>query len=224
MRYACALLLLTVSVSGCSNIIDTKLMSSKSIFLTPGSTRTIYIQNRNISENQQVTLNELASKLTAKGYQVLQDPGQANFLLQTKIVYCNKERESVSVQTVLAGGFGSGIGGTSPGMGDMSGMMGGMGGMPNIGAMMAGMGGMGGMGMGPPPDDTVLYFCAADVQVTEQGKGATIIAAPKPGAPPGGGTGHQMRIVAGVKQKKLDLEEATPIVRDKLTTGVAGMF
>ena len=224
MRYACALLLLTVSVSGCSNLIDTKLMSSKSIFLTPGATGTIYIQNRNISENQQVMLNDLASKLTAKGYQVLQDPSQANFLLQTKIVYCNKERESVSVQTVLAGGFGSGIGGTSPGMGDMSGMMGmmgGRGGMPDIGAMMAGMGGM---SMGPLPDDTVLYFCAADVQVTEQGKGATIIAAPKPGAPPGSGTGHQMRIVAGVKQKKLDLEEATPIVREKLTAGIAGMF
>jgi hypothetical protein len=33
-----------------------------------------------------------------------------------------------------------------------------------------------------------------------------------------------MRIVAGVRQKKLNVEEATPIVRDKLMTGVAGMF
>lgn len=223
MRYACALFLLTVSASGCSNIIDTKMMSSKSIFLTPGSTRTIYIQNRNISENQQVTLNDLASKLTAKGYAVLQDPSQVQFLLQTKVLYCNEAKETVSFESVLGGGFGAGVGSTNPGMG---GDMGGMGGMPDINAMMAQA--MRGMGRpAPPKDDSVLYFCAVDVQVTEQGQGkggAMPVPTSRPAGQMGQATGNQLRIAAGVKQKKLDLEEATPLIREKLTIGIAGMF
>ncbi|MGH7230496.1 MAG: complement resistance protein TraT, partial [Nitrospiraceae bacterium] len=157
--------------------------------------------------------------------------------------------------TVLQGGFGSGIGSATSGSGDMGGMMGligaMMGGMPmgmagggrNIGGGMP-MGmtgmpfGMGSMGMhAAPKDDTVLYFCAVDVQVTEQGKGtissaAALPVSPRqemaagamPGAPVGDNKNNQMRVVAGVRQKKLRVEEATPVIREKLTTGIAGMF
>ncbi|MGH2625097.1 MAG: complement resistance protein TraT [Anaerolineales bacterium] len=207
MRRLWAFLVLIGLVSGCANVVDLKLMSDKSIFLAPGSAKTIYIQNRNISENQQVSLADLGGRLAAKGYQVLQDPDQAQFLLQTKVVYCNKEGENVSLQSVLAAGFGTGIGSANTGMG----------GMPDVAAMMARM------GMGAPRDETVLYFCAVDVQVTEQGARAAAVS-PVPAGPPGDGKGHQIRMAAGVKQKKLDIEEATPILREKLTTGIAGMF
>jgi hypothetical protein len=223
MRRPWALFFLIGLLSGCANIVDTKLMSNKSIFLTPGSTKTIYIQNRNISENQQVHLNDLGPRLSAKGYQVLQSPDQANVLLQTKIVYCNEAKESISLESVLSGGFGAGIGSITPGMGGDTGGMG-MGGMPDINAMMAqAMREMGGL-RGPPPDDTVLYFCAADVQVTEQDKGSEAGVSAKPAAASSSGQPNQIRVVAGVRQKKLDIEEATPIVREKLTTGIAGMF
>jgi len=226
MRYVCALLLFTASVIGCSNIIDTKMMSSKSIFLTPGATKTIYLQTCNISENQGVQLNDLAGKLSAKGYQVLQDPSHANLLLQTKIVYCNQEKEPVSFQSVLAGGFSVGIGSTSPGFSsgttegtpDMNAMMAQM--QMQSMAMMRGMGGM----QQPKQDESVLYFCAVDVQVTEQGKGNVAPAMANPSGPPPPGQPNQMRVVAGVRQKKLDLEEATPLIREKLTAGLAGMF
>jgi hypothetical protein len=108
--------------------------------------------------------------------------------------------------------------------------------MPNMAAMIEQMrmeqmrmARMGGLNMGGQADDTSLYFCAADVQITEQGTART-------SAAPAVGTGgahtpakleipvRQMRVVAGVRQKKLSVEEATPVVREKLTTGVAGIF
>jgi len=223
MRSVCALAALTALLSGCTNVLDSKLMSSKSIFLTPGSIKSIYVQNRNISENQHMTLSDVGGKLAVKGYTVTTLADQAQFVLQTKVVYCNVAKPEVSFETVLGGGFGAGVGSmnTSPaGMEQIMGMMGSMGamqGMPNIASMMSGMG----MPQ-QPQDDTVMYFCAADVQVTERGKGTGMVtagaSAPEDQKP------HQMRIVAGVRQKKLNLDEATPILREKLMTGVAGMF
>ena len=35
---------------------------------------------------------------------------------------------------------------------------------------------------------------------------------------------YEMRSVGHVLQKKLDIEEASPIVRDKLSTAIAGVF
>jgi hypothetical protein len=215
------LLVLLSNLSGCTNVLDSKLMSSKSIFLTPGSKKSIHVQNRNISENPQMILSDVGGKLAVKGYTITTLPDQAQFLLQTKVVYCNVAKPEVSFETVLAGGFGSGVGSMSTGTGGMEqimGMMGGPGGMPNINALMAGMGGM--RMAQQPQDGTVMYFCAADVQVSEQGRAAGV----RPAAPQEDRKPHQMRIVAGVRQKKLNVDEATPIVREKLMTGVAGMF
>lgn len=85
--------------------------------------------------------------------------------------------------------------------------------MPDINAMMAAAM-RGGMPSAPPRDETSTYLCVADVQVAERDKQA--------------GTGtpklYTMRSVAHVLQKKLNFEEATPIIQEKLTTGIAGPF
>ncbi len=68
-------------------------MNSNTIFLDPNTSRTVYTQLRNASENQQVTLTELNTKLTAKGYQLIKDPEQANYWIQAKVIYCHKAAE-----------------------------------------------------------------------------------------------------------------------------------
>jgi len=208
--------------SGCAaNIVESKLMSSKSIFLPPGSTKSIHVQSRNISENPEMTLSDIGGKLAAKGYTITTVHDQARFVLQTKVVYCNVAKPEVSFETVLTSGFGAGVGSTAASTGGMEqimGMMGGMSGtqgMPNMAAMLSRL------PQPPQQDETVMYFCAVDVQVTEQGRGR---GTKKEQASPEERKPHQMRIVAGVRQKKLKLEEATPLLREKLMTGVAGMF
>ncbi|MGE3978645.1 MAG: complement resistance protein TraT [Nitrospira sp.] len=231
--------LLFTLMTGCSNVIRSGLMNSNTIFLDPNTNRTIYTQLRNVSENQQVTLNEVNTKLTAKGYQLVHEPEQANYWIQVKVIYCHKAADSVTPEAVAKAGPGVGIssGGTTmasvSSMGDGPTMV--MAGMPDMNAMMrqamamsggrAGFGGMSGFpGMQPPPkEDGVTYLCVTDVQITDRKMGRPL------GQPVGshiasGQKVQKMRMVGHVRQKSLDIPEATPIVQEKIATGIAGLF
>lgn len=94
--------------TGCSNVIRSGLMNSNTVFLDPSMSRTAYLQLRNISENQNVTLSEVQSKLTTKGYQLMKDPEQANYWIQAKVVYCHKAAEGVTPESVAKANFGAG--------------------------------------------------------------------------------------------------------------------
>ena len=87
-------------------------------------------------------------------------------------------------------------------------------------------------GMQPPPkEDGVTYLCVAGVQITDRRIGKVI-------GQPVGMTGtatdrkadsplvkvQQMRMVGHVRQKSLDIPEATPIVQEKIAIGIAGLF
>ncbi len=230
-----ALLLLT----GCSNILRSGLVNDTSILLPPSTARTIYVQIRNTSENQHATPADIPARLMAKGYQVVNDPLGAAYWLQTQVVYCHKAGDGVRPEMVAKAGFGAGIGsGGTPlanagglDMDAMGGMFGGSGsggvnmqairGMamgggaaPDLNAMMRmAMSGRGGYpGMAPPEQNhDSLYLCVADVLVTEQGK------TDQPRL-------YKMRSVAHVLQKKLNIEEATPIVREKFGASITGAF
>ncbi|MEP7153880.1 MAG: complement resistance protein TraT, partial [Nitrospira sp.] len=96
----------------------------------------------------------------------------------------------------------------------MRGIAMGGGAMPDINAMMrmamSGPGGYPGMTQ-PQQSEDITYLCVADVLVTEQGKNN------QPRI-------YKMRSVAHVLQKKLNIEEATPIVRDKFGASITGAF
>ncbi|NOS77987.1 MAG: hypothetical protein HOP35_08580 [Nitrospira sp.] len=232
-----AILVLLVLSTGCSNIIRSGLMNSNTIFLDPNTNRTVYTQLRNASENQQVTLKELNAKLTAKGYQLVKDPEQANYWIQAKIIYCHKAADGVTPESVAKAGAGAGIssgGTTMASASDMSGggmgggMMGMGGGMPDINAMMrqamAGGGGFPGMQMQQAPkEDGVTYLCVTDVQITDRKLGKTI-GQPVSGQATSSPKVQQMRMVGHVRQKDIDVHEATPIIQDKVSTGIAGLF
>jgi hypothetical protein len=221
--------------TGCSNTLHSGLMNSNSIMLPPSGERTVYIQVRNTSENQQITLSDLGNRLKGKGYQVVTDPTQAAYWLQTRVVYCHKAGAGVKPEAVAQSGFGSGIGsGGAPlptgnggvdgmpgmGRGGMPGMMGGMGGMPDINALMA-QAMRGGYGAPPPKEEGATYLCIADVQVTDRGQsGMPLPSTSAVGSP----KTYQMRSVAHVLQKDVSVEEATPIIQDKLSTGITGPF
>ena len=239
MSRALSLLVGLLLLTGCSNVLRSGLVNDGSILLPPSAARTIYVQIRNTSENQTATPTDIPSRLKAKGYQVVTDPMQAAYWLQTQVIYCHKAGEGVRPETVAKAGFGAGIGsggtplanaggfdmdamgGMFPGMPGgglnaqaMRAMAMGKGGMPDMNAMMRmAMSGRGGYpGMAPPPQsDDVIYLCVADVLVTEQGKN-------------GPARAYKMRSVAHVLQKHLNIEEATPIVREKFGASITGPF
>jgi Enterobacterial TraT complement resistance protein len=237
------LLLLITLATGCSNIIRSGLMNSNTVFLDPSMNRTAYLQLRNISENQNITLTGVQTKLTTKGYQITKDPEQANYWIQAKVVYCHKGADGVTPESVAKANFGAGVSSGGTAMvsansigGDQAGrvMPGGMpmgGGMPDINAMMAqamamsgGRGGFPGMQMQQAPkEEGVTYLCVTDVQITDRKMGKPL-GRPMAGQETAGPKVQQMRMVGHVRQKDLDIPEATPIIQEKLSIGIAGLF
>ena len=231
------MLFLLVLTTACSNIIRSGLMNSNTVFLDPSMNRTAYLQLRNTSENQNVTLGEVQSKLTTKGYQLTKDPEQANYWIQAKVVYCHKAAEGVTPESVATANFGAGIssGGTAmvstkPMRVDQTGRM--MpGGMPDVNAMMAqvmamsgGRGGFPGMQMQQAPkEEGVTYLCVTDVQIIDRKMGKPL-GQPTAGQATSGPKIQQMRMVGHVRQKDLDIPEATTVIQEKISTGIAGMF
>lgn len=238
LRLTVILLVLALS-TGCSNVIRSGLMNSNTIFLDPSTNHTAYVQLRNISENQQVTLNELTTKLTTKGYQLVKDPDHANYWIQAKLVYCHKAADSVTPEMVAQAGFGAGISSGGSTMVSMNGMGGGMsggmgmggmpmgGGMPDMNALMrmAMAGSSGFPGMQPPPkEEGVTYLCVTDVQIADRRMGKPLGQPTSTQQASAGPKVQQMRMVGHVRQKDLDIPEATPIIQEKITTGIAGLF
>ena len=227
MRRAIVLVVMLGLTTGCTNVVRSGLLNSNSVMLPPSTERAIFVQTGNISENQQVSLNGISSRLSGKGYQVVKDPAQAHYWLQARVVYCHKAKDGVTAESVAQTGFGSGIGSGGSAMASANPFMGGGGQqMPDMGAMMsmamAGMGGMG--GMSPPPPEGALYLCVADVQITERAKEPAKTVKSVAAGQGGPASAYRMRTVAHVLQKDLNIEEATPIIQEKLNTGIAGMF
>jgi hypothetical protein len=212
-------------------------MNSNTVFLDPSMNRTAYLQLRNISENQTITLTDIQTKLMTKGYQITKDPEQANYWIQAKVVYCHKAAEGVTPESVAKASFGAGVSSGGTAMvsansmgGDETGRMI-PGGMPNINAMMAqvmamsgGRGGFPGMQMQQAPkEEGVTYLCVTDVQITDRKMGKPL-GRPMAGQETTGPKVQQMRMVGHVRQKDTDIPEATPIIQEKISTGIAGLF
>ncbi len=237
MRYfALPVVLCFPLLSYAGNIKDTDLITSNTFFLPPSTAKTIFIQARNSSDNQGVTLSDLGARLTAKGYQIIQDPSAAHYVVLANIVYCNVTKPEMPVEDIVASGYGSGIGSSIMGglnnLAGLASMMGPQGALAGSAASMGlsaieGIGSaVGSLFSGPStpkmPDD-VNYACVADVQITEQDATLTATSTAKPG----GGTQpgvYQTRLAADVHQKKLDEAEATPLLQQKLSASVAGNF
>ena len=123
MRYLVLPVLLSLPLPAyAGNIKDTDLITSNTFFLPPSTVNTLFIQARNSSDNQGVSLTDLGARLTAKGYQIIQDPDAAHYIMLVNIVYCNVTKPEMPVENIVASGYGAGIG--SSVMGGLQGLTG----------------------------------------------------------------------------------------------------
>ncbi|GJL61682.1 MAG: conjugal transfer protein TraT [Nitrospirales bacterium] len=231
---------------------QTTLKTSKSVFLKPSSQKTVLVETTNTSDNPNVQFSRLSSILEAKGYQVVTDAEEAQFLLQVNVVYCDEQKPGTTADTLVAGGFGGTLGATAGTAAALSGSS--FSTIPILGAA----GAVGGVGISKITEDTV-YVCATDVQVTEKTKevveqtittqtnhggkslGLSLLGGlftgrsregPSVGQVEQGITEtrrgkerlHQVRYVASAQKMWLDLEEATPVLTQRLENGIAGLF
>ena len=106
---------LILLITGCANHMTlTKQQTtatSNTIFLRPTADRTIYIETRNTSDRPNATLSTLPQLLAAKGFTVTANPDKAHFILQVTTVSAVKAKPGTTLDSLVAGGFGSVIGG-----------------------------------------------------------------------------------------------------------------
>ncbi|WP_353684558.1 complement resistance protein TraT [Thermodesulfovibrio sp. 3907-1M] len=144
-------LLLAVQLTGCGQMINAiehsdmqvKLKMTDTIFLDPiakAKNRTVFVAVNNTSDMQEVDTgmlqNLIASRLVSKGYQVVQDPSQAGYIIQVNVLYMDYYRQTGTKEGAVEGaliGAGSGalIGqsrDTSIALGLIGGVVGGLGG------------------------------------------------------------------------------------------------
>jgi hypothetical protein len=224
-------------LAGCAgNVRDTDLLASNSIMLAPSTARTIFLQTRNSSDNQDLSLNDLGSRLGAKGYRIVQDPQIAAYVVLTNIVYCDQTKVDLPVEDMVAGGYGSGIGSSiMSGLHGLTGMASMAGPQGALVGSAAGMGLNAAEGIGnavgdmfggpsrPDANENINYACVADLQITEPVKTGEAPPISPPGTPLPPGV-YQTRLAASVHQKTLDEREATPLVQQRLSAAVAGHF
>ncbi|HNA48995.1 MAG TPA: hypothetical protein PK589_17280, partial [Nitrospira sp.] len=85
------------------------------------------------------------------------------------------------------------------------------------------MGSMFGGPSRPNANENINYACIADLQITDLRATGGSLPVSQPGTPPPSGV-YQTRLAANVHQKKLDEQEATPLVQQRLSAAVAGHF
>ncbi|MFO0769261.1 MAG: hypothetical protein U0231_21310 [Nitrospiraceae bacterium] len=84
------------------------------------------------------------------------------------------------------------------------------------------MGSMFGGPSRPNANENINYACIADLQITDLRATGGSLPVSQPAPRPSGV--YQTRLAANVHQKKLDEQEATPLVQQRLSAAVAGHF
>ena len=211
--------------------LDVQTKMSATIFLDPvkPDQRTVYVQVRNTSDQQTMDLNpDIAEGVAGKGYQVVDDPDQAHYILQANVLYVGKSDPTANALTLQ-----SGYGGAAAGA--LAGFAGGGGGRGIIAAGL--LGGISDTVSGALVKD-VYYTITTDIQIKERAdSGLQAMAATEHNLQQGtsGGTQvtyteqtdwktYQTRIVSVANKMNLEFDEAAPALRQGLTRSLAGLF
>lgn len=245
-----------IALFGCAataRVIDygtmkTDVAMNESIFLSPTEApKTIFIQARNTSSNQNITgtfESTIVSGIQSKGYQVVQKPSEATYILQANIRYLGEWREGMSFEGTVTGA----------GLGALAGLgLGAAGGGYKGAAIGSGVGGVIGAGLGFAADMAtrirteiiVIEFQLTErlseeeditgQQVTEE-QGMRAPVAPVPGAPIKMGSRRSVTsskpgtkiytaaVAARAAQVNLNVNEATQRLIETAGQQIAGIF
>lgn len=234
--------LLIFQLSGCATIpeaiehadLRVGLKMTDTIFLDPVKkmqNRSIYIEVRNTSDLQEVDTNlvktRLTEKLRAKGYEIVDNPLKAGYILQVNILYMDYYRKTGAKEGALTGAVVGGIAGASAGGGDVEALI--------LAAAGAALGYVGGAIVGSMIR-IETYAGVIDVQVMEK-TDKPVVGELKTEAKQGSATTlitsqevkthyqtYRTRIAATATKTNLKKEEAAPVIAERLATQVSEIF
>ncbi len=231
------LAVLALSLIGCMGTMQaienrnmtTYAKMSNTIFLEPTERKTIYVNIKNTSDMQEIDFNSLIrAKLTQNGYTITNDYRHAEFVLQVNVLYMGYEKQGLTADGMLAGGFGGALVGSTIGSGWRGPMAAGVGGAV-VGSIVGGV--VGSM------IHVDTYLGCVDIQVKEAVQGAPVEKQVTTNAANGMGNQtvttynktvnrqeYRTRIVVMAKQTNINKNEAAGVLSNKLATEIGGIF
>ncbi len=203
---------------------------SDTIFLDPAllqKNRNIFVRATNTSDFQEIDFNGLLkNKLSAKGYSITNDPSNAGYIVQANLLYLGKEKEDLTADGMLVGGFGGALAGSAigGGSGSVAGTLGGA----VVGSIVGGL-----VGSVVQVD---TYLGTVDIQIREMVEGG-VTGVMETDAKQGAATvlrtqreiksthqEYRTRIVVQAKQTNINREVAAHAIAERLASQIAGKF
>lgn len=204
---------------------------SDTIFLDPSTlvkNKTAYVRITNTSDMQEIDFeSQLRGRLSQKGITLVNDPLQAGYIVQANVLYMDYEKQGLTGDGMIAGGYGGAIVGAAMG-GDWKGSLAGAG----IGAAAGSLIG-GAIGSAFKVE---TYLGVVDIQIQEKVEGGvkgTVTTDAKQGTSTRLQTEREIksdyqtyrtRIAVMAKQTNIDKVEAARVVSERLAVQIANMF
>ena len=219
--------------------LDVQTKMSDSIFLDPVSPdeRTVFVDVRNTSDRPDFNIEpEIRSAVEGRGFRVVDDPDQANFLLQANVLQAGRSSESAA-EDAFGGGFGSVL--TGGAIGGATGFGLGQAGGSDILLTLGGA--LLGAAIATAADSfvqDVTYSIVTDLQISERAAPGQIVEQTEKleSSQGSGGTvtqrsdsttewkRYRSRVVSTANQANLEWPEAAPDLVSGLTRSVGGIF
>ncbi|MBU4376693.1 MAG: complement resistance protein TraT [Candidatus Omnitrophica bacterium] len=204
---------------------------SDTIFLDPeilNKNRSVFVRVTNTSDFQEIDFAEiLKGKLTAKGFSITNSPSSAGYVIQANLLYMGAEKEDLTADGMLAGGFGGALGGSRMGSG-VHGPIAAAAGMGIVGSIVGGV--VGSM------IHVDTYMGAVDIQIKEASEGV-VKGVMKTDAKQGSATTlqtekevksnfqeYRTRIVVKATQTNINRVKACNAITVRLAMQIAGVF
>lgn len=234
-----SLLLAGMVLSGCAHTmsaIEHREMTvtakmSDTIFIDPkilATNNKVFLKVTNTSDMQEIDFEpQLKNKLASKGLTLVTDPSQAGYIIQANVLYMDYEKEGMTADGMLAGGFGGAIAGSKIGSGWRANTAGAVAGAA-IGSVVGGL---------VASAIKVETFCGVvDIQIQEKVEGG-VKGKMVTDASQGSATKlqtereiksefqtYRTRIVAKATQTNIDKKEAARVLSAKLADQIGGLF
>lgn len=208
-------LLSTFLFSGCGTLgLETNVKMTKSVFLRPVpiEKKSVYVSLKNISEERLEVIEGLQKNLKLKGYQLIDDPDHAEFVLMVNILFANNLKEANAIRAASGMGITGGVIAAGSGSNTGDSLL--------IGAGMALAAGLVGKAL---EDET--YRAIVDVSVNQRlldGEGYD--ATEKTGTMGREYKEHKTRVIAEAVQTNLKLDKALPILSADVAKQISNIF
>ena len=214
--------------------LDVQTKMSDTIFLTPATShkKIAYVQIKNTSDKQQLDINaKVCEAIAAKGYQIVQDPDQANYWVQGNVLQVGQvDLRNADVE--LQKGYGSAMNGAITG-----GVIGALAGDNPDSMLLGGLIGSGISTVGNALVKDISYSIVTDIQVSEKIDGLQITEKQSANLSQGKGTRiksqstettdmkkYQTRILSTANKVNLKFDDAAPELIAGLSNAIAGLM